>query len=74
MSIGRQYVRTSEVAALLGCSKQYVIRLIKSGDLASHQIGEKGWHRVSVNSLRRYAGARRIPLDFDVLDQADSTS
>lgn len=64
----KQYLRTSEVATLLGCSKQYVVRLIRDKRLESHQLGAHGWHRISLKSLRQYAGGERIALDFSLLN------
>lgn len=74
----RHYLMASEVAMLLGCSKQYVGRMVEQGLLSSHKLRESGWHRISVKSLRAYAGRRHIVLDFSLLrrpiEPEDNTS
>jgi excisionase family DNA binding protein len=49
-------LRDSEVAALLGCSRSFVWRLIASEDLDSIHVGRL--RRIPVSSVRAYIAAR----------------
>ena len=42
----QQLLRISEVAQILGASRNSVRQLLASGELRSVRIGEAGWHRV----------------------------
>lgn len=44
----------SEVAELLGCSRQTVYRLIEADQLEGVQLRDHGWWRVRRQSLQRY--------------------
>jgi hypothetical protein len=43
--------------------------LIKKGELQTHRIGGKGWHRVTAASLEKYAAASNFTIDWDLLEQ-----
>lgn len=64
----KSYLTSGEVSVLLGCSTFWVNLLIKKGELDTHRMGDKGWHRVSVKSLEAYAQRHEIDLDWSLLE------
>lgn len=63
----KTFLTSGETARLLGCSSFWINRLIGNGKLATHRIGDTGWHRISVKSLEKYAQEHDIQLDWAVL-------
>lgn len=63
----KHFLTSSEVGKLLGCSSFWVNILITKGELDTHRIGDKGWHRVSVSSIEQYAERHRITLNWALL-------
>lgn len=64
----RAFLTSGDVATLLGCSSYWVNILIGKGQLESHRIGGKGWHRIPVVSLEEYAKAHRVQLNWKLLE------
>lgn len=64
----KSFLTSGETATLLGCSTFWVNLLIKKGELDTHRMGDKGWHRVSVKSLEAYADRHDISLDWTLLE------
>jgi excisionase family DNA binding protein len=46
-------LRASEVAVLLGTSRERVLELIASGELRSIRLGGTGWHRFRAEDVER---------------------
>lgn len=46
-------LRASEVAALLGTSKERVRELVATGELRSIRLGGTGWHRFRAEDVER---------------------
>lgn len=63
----KTFLTSGEVGKLLGCSSYWVDCLIAKGELDTHRIGNRGWHRVSVRSLEEYAQRHKITLDWSLL-------
>lgn len=64
----KSFLTSGEVGQLLGCSTYWVNLLIGKGELDTHRMGDKGWHRVSVKSLEAYAVRHNIALDWTLLE------
>lgn len=60
----KTFLTSGEVGQLLGCSSFWINQLIKAGELDTHRIGERGWHRISRRSLDEYAKRHEIALDW----------
>lgn len=65
----KSFLTTGEVARVLGCSSFWITRLIATGVLESHRLGDKSWHRVPVSTVERYARDRNLSLDWSLLQQ-----
>lgn len=65
----KHFLTSGEVSKLLGCSSFWVNVLIAKGELDTHRIGVTGWHRVSVESLEKYAERHKITLNWALLEQ-----
>lgn len=65
----KHFLTSGEISRLLGCSSFWVNVLIAKGELDTHRIGEKGWHRISIKSLEGYAERHKITLDWALLEQ-----
>lgn len=63
----KHFLTSGEVAKLLGCSTYWVDTLIAKGQLDTHRIGNRGWHRVSIAALEKYAESHQIKLDWSLL-------
>lgn len=64
----KTFLTSGEVGKLLGFTSYWVNVLIAKGQLDTHRIGVKGWHRVSVAALEKYAAQRGIPLDWSLIE------
>jgi len=60
-----KFLRASEVAALIGCSTQWVGALVMEGELESHRLRPLGWHRIPAASLEEYAKRNDIRIDWE---------
>lgn len=67
-----QALRASEVARMFGCSKQYVSKLVRKGELNSYRLGDRGWHRITVHSIREFAAKHAIPIKLPMSDEQPS--
>lgn len=65
----KHFLTSGEASKLLGCSSFWINILIAKGELDTHRIGDKGWHRVSVSSIEQYAERHKITLDWALLKQ-----
>lgn len=63
----KAFLSSGEVARLLGCSTTWVNNLIVNNELSSYRIGGKGWHRITVSSLRNFADRNKVTLDWGLL-------
>lgn len=66
----KTFLTTGQVARLIGVSSYWITILVKKGELDTHRIGGKGWHRVSVRSLIRYAERNDVKLDWSLLENS----
>jgi excisionase family DNA binding protein len=46
-------IGASEVAAMLGCSRERVLALVSEGALTSVRFGARGWHRFRREDVER---------------------
>lgn len=67
--MARQYLKTSEVAAMLGVSVQYVARQFRSGHLPGERKKERGMWRIRRSVLREYAEKAGLKLDWKALER-----
>jgi excisionase family DNA binding protein len=54
-------LRASEVARLLGVTKNRVLELVNDGELRSVRLGGTGWHRFRVDDVERLIAGERAP-------------
>ena len=59
----REYLTTGEVAKILGCSKQWISHLAREGKIESYRLQGSGWHRIKVDSLKKYIQDNQIPVE-----------
>lgn len=64
---GKAFLTSGEVGRLLGCTSYWVNCLIGKGELDTHRIRDRGWHRVSRRSLSEYAQRHSIELDWSLI-------
>lgn len=64
-----EYLTAPEIAKLFGVSSETVRRLIDSGELPSVRLSEDGWRRVTKEAVAEYAGAKRIKLDWTLIQK-----
>lgn len=64
----QKFFYISEIAALLGYSKQWTGTLLRRGDIPGERIGKGRW-RVQQVILKEYAKKNNISLDWDRLEQ-----
>lgn len=49
-----EHVSVEEVAGKIGCSRMTVLRLIDAGELTGCRLTNRGWWKVSQQSLKTY--------------------
>lgn len=65
----KHFLTSGEVAKILGCSRYWINMMVAKGELDTHRIGGKGWHRVTISSLERYAQTHGININWALLEQ-----
>ena len=66
------FLTVGQVARLLGCSSNWVSSLVRNGQLEAYRLSPKGWYRIRVDDLLRYATRNNIDLDFSLIEGADA--
>jgi hypothetical protein len=68
--MSRQLVRTGNAAKHLGVTRQWILKLVKSGQLRRYECNSPHCY-ITVNELRRYASDNDMEF-FELSKEADS--
>lgn len=64
--MARNYYYVKEAAALLGCSTQWLTRVIGKGELEANRLGGGRW-RIPTRAIRAFAEKSEVELNWPAL-------